>query len=102
MIMNWKSDFIDLGTVVEGSRNEIKFESTKKLNIDSIKAGCGSCTKGTKYTHPYLTAVYTPTGVPKHLKAKGKTSYVTTKFLTLTYIDGTQELLKFKSKVIGK
>lgn len=94
----FKKNIVNLGVVYVGKRYTIEFEGKEKLpGIYKMVSSCG-CSKPTHdKVNNKVVVNYRPKAVPKYLVNQGW--YETTKSITVTYIDGSQELLRFKSKV---
>lgn len=101
--MNWKEYKINFGTMVEGSRKLFNFESLVPLDIQSVKPGCGSCTKLSKYNKEtkILKAVFTAETIPIHLRSNPGYQVVT-KAITVTHESGEVDTLIFTGKIIKK
>ena len=89
---NWKNYTVNIGTVKQNTSVEVKFESTRHLDIQHISPHCGSCTKFLDYKDNILTFKYTASSYPVHLK---NDQSVISKGTTVYYEDGTPEELKF-------
>ena len=89
---NWKNYTVNIGTVKQNTSVEVKFESTRPLDIQHISPHCGSCTKFIDYKDNVLTFKYTASSFPLHLNTK---EAVISKGATVYYTDGSSEELKF-------
>ena len=98
--MNWQKNQIDLGTIKERSMNKFYFTSTKELKVKEAKPSCGTCTMVGTYDNNLLPINYRPNPVPKHLILKNQRFYVSKNFVTVTYEDGSKEILTFTAKVV--
>lgn len=96
--MKWKDTHINLGTLKENKSYSFEFESIEKLDIASTKPGCGNCTSLQGYRDNKLKVTYKSNGIPYHL---GKSEQPVNKTITITYQDGTTEVLSF-SGIIKK
>jgi len=89
---NWKTKHKNVGTINVGQRQIIKFHATKELaKIINLSSSCGCSKPNYDKKTRTLNVSYNPGSVPKHLKAQGW--YNTTKKITITYNDGTQDIL---------
>jgi hypothetical protein len=95
---NWKNIHISLGILKENKSYSFEFESNKDLDIASAKPGCGNCTSLQGYRDNKLKVTYKSNGIPYHL---GKSEQPVNKTITITYQDGTTEVLSF-SGIIKK
>ena len=96
--MKWKNTHINLGILKENSSYKFEFESIEKLDILSAKPGCGNCTFLKEYEDNKLKVTYKSNGISYHL---GKNEQPVNKTITITYQDGTTEVLSF-SGIIKK
>lgn len=96
---NWVNDFINLGEVKVGETVEVKFIATKELKIKGAIASCGCSTpKYDKKGAKELIVVYKVGSIPRHLESAG--FYTTTKTITVSFEDGSEDILKFHAKVV--
>lgn len=96
--MNWITKHIDLGDIKVGKKQTIIFSSTKELdNIINLESSCGCSTPSYSKENKQMVVIFTPGGIPKHLKSVGV--YTTTKSITITYSDGSSEVLSFKARI---
>jgi len=98
---NWKTKIIDLGKLIVGKKVKIIFKAVKELSpIATIESSCG-CSKGIyDKKNKELIVNYNPGSIPIHLRKQGW--YNTSKSITITYVDGSSDVLKFKAKVYKK
>ena len=89
---NWKNYTVNIGYIKQNTSIDVKFESTRHLDIQHISPKCGSCTKFLDYKDNILTFRYTATSFPIHLNTK---EAVISKGVTIYYTDGSSEELKF-------
>ena len=89
---NWKNYTVNIGHVKQNTSTDVKFESTRHLDIQHISPKCGSCTKFIDYKDNILTFKYIAPEFPKHLDVK---DIVINKGATIYYEDDTSEELKF-------
>lgn len=89
---NWKNYTVNIGHVKQNTSINVKFESTRYLDIQHISPKCGSCTKFIDYKDNILTLKYIAPEFPKHLDVK---DIVINKGATIYYEDDTSEELKF-------
>ena len=100
MKLDWKSSFIDLGTILEKVTVTVGFEALRDLEIKNVQASC-ECSKPLYDSKNKRVLVnYTPYGVPVHLKHQGY--YNSTQTITVNYKDGTTDSLSFTAKVVIK
>lgn len=100
MKSDWKSSFIDLGTIVQKNTVTVGFEALRDLEIESVQASCG-CSKPLYDSKNRRVLVnYTPFEVPIHLRYQGY--YNPTQTITVYYKDGTTDSLSFTAKVVIK
>lgn len=88
---NWKNYTVNIGYIKQNTSIDVKFESTRHLDIQHISPKCGSCTKFLDYKDNILTFRYTASSYPVHLGGK----IVINKGATIYYSDGSSEELKF-------
>jgi hypothetical protein len=92
----WGNKSINLGTIKENVKKIIIFEALNELNnIHSMSSSCGCSTP--KQDGNKIVVSYTPGTIPFHLISQG--FYNTTKTITITYKDGTTDILSFKAKI---
>ena len=89
---NWKNYTVNIGHVKQNTSIDVKFESTRYLDIQHISPKCGSCTKFLDYKDDILTFRYTAPSFTIHLNTK---ETVISKGVTIYYTDGSSEELKF-------
>lgn len=89
---NWKNYTVNIGYIKQNTSIDVKFESTRYLDIQHISPKCGSCTKFIDYKDNILTFKYIAPEFPKHLDVK---DIVINKGATIYYEDDTSEELKF-------
>lgn len=100
--MNWAEQIINLGKVKENSKISFNFVATKNLEIVRIKPGCGTCTFVKKLNKDLqLPVIYKPGSIPIRLRnANGGNGLPVRKTITITYSDGTEDVLTFTATVI--
>ena len=97
--MIWQKKHINLGVIKAHSKKELTFIPEGELNnISSMVSSCGCSSP--KQMGNTIVVTYTPGAVPFHLQAKGE--YKTTKNITITYDDGTQDVLSFTAIIKNK
>ena len=94
--MKWKSTHINLGTLKENKSYSLEFESNEDLDILSAKPGCGNCTSLQGYSNRKLKVTYKSGNIPYHL---GKNEQPINKTITITYQDGSTEVLSFSGVI---
>jgi hypothetical protein len=97
--MNWEKTLINLGTIKQGTTVPLVFKALKKLSITQLKPGCGSCTfvKAFNPDTLELGVTFKVGSIPIHLRKQGY--YNTRKSITVTYEDGTSEILSFTARI---
>lgn len=101
IIKRWETKFINLGTIRLGKKHSITFEATKDLSddlISRIKTSCGCTTPYYDAKERKLFVKFKPQPMPVHLIGAGR--YTTTKFVTVMYKDGTEDVLAFRATII--
>lgn len=97
--MNWKSTTLNLGTIQAGKKQTVVFEADQDLkNVANMTSSCGCSSP--KINGNKVIVTYTPGQVPRHLQSVG--FYLSTNKVTITYNDRSQDILRFKAKVIKK
>lgn len=96
--MNWKTNFVDLGEILESSSYKVNYESLKELDISSIVTGCG-CSKA-KYDKDkkILSVVYKPGRVNNYMRKRG--FFANAVNIKVKYKNGEQDTLRLVSKVV--
>jgi len=92
--MNWETTTYNFGTIKKNTTRIITFKANPGLpEIESLSAPCG-CTK-VKYDSQsrLLTVQYNAGEIPRHL---GRSNQAITKYVHVTYKDGTSETLTIK------
>ena len=89
---NWKNYTVNIGYIKQNTSIDVKFQSTRPLDIQHISPHCGSCTKFIDYKDNVLTFKYTASSFPLHLNTK---EAVISNGATVYYTDGSSEELKF-------
>lgn len=98
---NWKTNKKNVGTVTVGQRQIIKFYANKELpKIVNLSSSCGCSKPNYDKKTKVLNVSYNPGSIPKHLKSQGW--YNTTKTITITFVDGTKDVLSFSARVNKK
>lgn len=98
MTRKWEQKFLNLGTLRLGKKHLVEFKALEDIDYSSIKASCG-CTKPTyDGRERKLFVKFKPQPMPVHLRRAGR--YTTTKFITVSYKDGTEDVLAFKATII--
>lgn len=96
---NWEKQNINLGKVRVGVRQKIIFQKlAKEPVIVDLKASCGCSKPNYVKSKNQVIVLYKPQEIPIHLKVQG--TYSTTKTVTVTYEDGSKEVLTFKGTII--
>jgi len=95
---NWEQESIDAGAVKQGGKLTVTFKSTRPLDIVKISPGCTACTIIKGYEDGVLTAVYKAESIPAHLR-RVLTHQTVKKIITVTYKDGSKEVLSFTVKI---
>lgn len=100
--MNWVQNIINLGQVKESSKNNLTFVATKKLDILKATPSCGTCTFVRKFNEKTLKleVVYVPGKIPPQLRKSE--SIPIRKTITITYKDGTEEVLSFTAMLVKR
>lgn len=96
---NWKDNNITVGLLTEGESIEIKFESSKELDIQEIKPGCTNCTTVNGYKDNILSITYKADSIPYHITTK---THSVIKYIYILYKDGNTEVLRFNVRIIRK
>lgn len=94
----FKDKLIDIGRVKAHKTAEVVFRNSDYAqNIVGVRGSCG-CTNTTldKDTGD-IHVKFKPSSVPSHLKFQGK--YMTSKYIHVTYSDGSTEVLILKAEV---
>jgi acyl dehydratase len=87
---------ISTPTLTAGKSFKVVFEAVEGVPaIQTLHSSCGCSTP--VFAGGKLTVSFTPASVPLHLKEKG--FYVTTKSITVDYVNGFREVLSFTSKI---
>ena len=100
MKSDWKSSFIDLGTIVQKTTVTVGFEALRDLDIQDVQASCGCSKPLYDSKNRRILVNYTPSEVPVHLRHQGY--YNASQTITVYYKDGTKDSLNFTAKVIKK
>ena len=95
---NWKDRIIRLGNLKVGKKKEIIF---KRLNtekeIKSLTSSCGCSKPIYNHSKEEIIVIYIPGKIPYHLVSQGY--YITSKTITVLYMDGTKDILTFRAKI---
>ena len=95
--MNWKQRIINLGEVKVNKKITVTFEADQDLlNVDNIQSSCGCSSPRINKNKVFVN--YTPGSIPRHLQNVG--FYMFENKITITYKDRSQDILRFKAKVI--
>lgn len=96
--MNWKTNFIDLGEVLENSKHKVEYNSLEELEVSSIVTGCG-CSKA-KYDkdEKTLTVTYRPGRVNNYLRKIGFAANSVN--IKVKYKNGEIDTLRLVSKIV--
>lgn len=98
---NWKVEQINIGNLKVGRKQIIRFEATEELKeISRLHSSCGCSKPNYDKKTRTLNVSYTPDKVPHQLKNQGW--YKSSKFITVSYKDGTKDVLRFTAKVFEK
>ena len=98
--MSWKEQSKNIGNIKVGAKVTIKFKAVDIPKIKLLQSSCGCSTPHYNENTKELIVGFNPNPVPKHLKAQGH--YKTTKTITVTYVDGTKDVLSFTATVNKK
>ena len=98
--MNFTQKQINLGEITVGKKQTVIFQATRELDIINLESSCGCSKPSYSKENNQLIVIYTPGSIPKHLQSVGR--YNTTKSITITYKDGTSEVLSFKATISKK
>lgn len=92
--MNWENININLGVLKENKTYDFEYKSTKDLlsDIVAIIPGCSNCTTIKGYNGNVLKVSYKTSVLPKHLDILEQKI---NKKITITYSNGTNEILNF-------
>lgn len=96
--MNWQQKTLRLGTIKSGVKQTINFYSNEELDIVNIVASCGCTTPKYIKEEKRLEVIYNPGSIPMHLRHTG--TFSTTKTITVSYIDGTKDVLTFSAIIV--
>lgn len=94
----YKSSSIDMGSLTSG--RVYKFEFVRDEPADDVvrvKASCGCMGVSVDRSTGKISGRIKPTSVPYHLRGRGY--YTSTKYVTVMYADGEQEVLSVKMVV---
>lgn len=96
--MSWINKDIETEDLKVGIKKEIVFKTTTELpQIKTLSSSCGCSVPTYSKEKRELKVVFTPKAVPQHLKTQGW--YSSRKTITVGYVDGTKDVLSFKSKI---
>ena len=95
--MNWKQRIINLGEIKAGKKITVTFVADQDLiDVDNMISSCGCSSP--RIDKNKIVVQYTPGAVPRHLQNVG--FYTSENKVTITYKDRSQDILRFKAKVI--
>jgi len=93
--MNWEKEFIDAGVITEKGKKDITFKATNDIPvITHLHSSCGCSTPTYDEVLKVLRVIYTAPMVSSHLRATTKKNIITQQ-ITVTYADGTKDILSF-------
>ena len=99
--MRWKDRQVSLGNIKIGKKQRIVYQALEELpEIKTLQSSCGCSIPVYDATNNQIIVTFSPGSVPKHLKGQGY--YSTTKTITVTYIDGTKDVLSFTAKIFQR
>lgn len=95
----FKEQEIDLGVIRSGSNVLFTFESLGDINDDivSVTPGCGGCTDILGYDGRIMRVRFRSGSFPVHIM---EDYYFVTKSITVSYKDGSSEVLRYRAKII--
>jgi len=96
--MSWINKYIETKDLKVGVKSTIVFKTTTELpQIKTLSSSCGCSVPTYSKEKRELSVEYTPKVIPQHLKSQGW--YRSTKSITVTYTNGTKDVLSFTSKI---
>lgn len=97
--MNWERKHINTEELIVGKKKQIIFIPIGEIPlISNISSSCG-CSRP-KLIDNTIVVNFTPESVPQHMQKLGY--YKSTKKITITYKDNTQDKLSFTSIIRKK
>lgn len=107
--MIWIEQNKNIGHIYEYDSKEIVFHMLKEKEIAKnavgyyrISTSCGCSSAKWDPKSKKLTVTYKAGEVPVHLVREGARAYTTTKYINITYKDGTTDTLSFSATVNKK
>jgi|GEM_PF-2762993 len=98
--MSWINKDIETEDLKVGVKTTITFKTTTELpQIKTLSSSCGCSVPTYSKEKRELSVAFTPKAVPQHLKTQGW--YNSRKSISVGYMDGTKDVLTFKSKIIN-
>jgi len=97
--MNWKEITLSIGNSFVGVRRTIKYQYLGNLKVVGLSSSCSCSTPAYDKKEKVVSVGFTPKPIPKHLVGK-QNFYNTTKYITVTFENGTKTVLTFSTKVI--
>jgi hypothetical protein len=95
---NWKEVSKETKDVKVGVRTNVIFQANEGIpEVKNISSSCGCSVPHYDNLKGTLKVAYTPDQIPKHLTKEG--FYISTKTIVVVYVDGSHDILTFKSKV---
>lgn len=83
----------ELGTVIVGVKQVIKFPYKEGGRITTMTSSCGCSNPIDDKVNSEVIVNFLPGNIPEHIIAEGKNSYTFKKFINVSYIgdDGTEK-----------
>lgn len=99
--MSWVNKNIYSGEVKARNTLRFSFKATSPLLIKRIRPSCGECTFVKKFNNETLElpVVFKYGKIPVHLRRLREIN--TTKTITITYEDNTEDVLSFMVKILN-
>lgn len=89
---------VDLGEVISNRKYSFVFRhSGERRGIIRMKASCGCVSLDMDINSGDISGYVKPSSVPYHLKGQGY--YDSSKYITVQYEDGTQDVLILKMRI---
>lgn len=88
---------VDLGVILAGKSYPFIFKSREVKDIIRVRASCGCVSVERDSKSGDISGTIKPSSVPYHLKGQGY--YDSSKYITVQYIDGTQDVLILKMRI---
>ena len=95
----FKEQEIDLGVIRSVSNVLFNFETLGNINDDivAVTPGCGGCTDILGYDGRFMKVRFRSGSFPVHIM---ENFYFVTKSITVSYKDGSSEVLRYRAKII--